>query len=144
MFPWGVLFLGDWSIIQGFYHAEHDWYFMEVISLRHFNLVQSRQIHETVVRTDHRITVGKRNYFRGYRILLHELPVVAGFMCWNCKIWMLWSMELISWSNSDYTQWNWGQFAHRERAAGQYSYFWCTCDPRCQQTSKGSLTYFVN
>ena len=27
-------------------------------------------------------------------------------MCWNCKIWMSWSMELISWSNSAYTQWS--------------------------------------
>ncbi len=53
------------------------------------------------------ITVGKRNYFTGYGILLHELPVVAVlFICWNCKIWMSWSMELLSWSNSAYTQWH--------------------------------------
>ena len=41
----------------------------------------------------------------GFCILLHELPVVAVFICWNYKIWMSWSMEFISWSNSANTQW---------------------------------------
>ena len=68
--------------------------------------------------------VGKRSYFTGYGILLHEPPVVTVLFTQSnnngldfvqkmlhtvvhvldCKIWMSWSMELIPWSNFAYTQ----------------------------------------
>ncbi len=44
-------------------------------------------------------TVGWRNYFMGYRILLHEVPGIAKFS--SCEVWNLYTYrELIPLTNS--------------------------------------------